>query len=131
MTQKKDVDLEKKLTPEQYRICRECGTEPPFSGSLLNNHEPGTYLCICCGNILFDSEVKYDSGSGWPSFWEKHSLGAIVERKDEKFGMVRREVRCGKCDAHLGHVFEDGPEPTGLRYCINSTALQFVPKSKA
>lgn len=114
------------LTPEQYRIMRECGTEAPFTGKYYNFKGKGMYLCAACGAELFDSDTKYDSGSGWPSFYEPVDEKKIEERTDRSHGMVRVEVRCNKCGAHLGHVFEDGPAPTGLRYCINSGALSFV-----
>ena len=114
-----------KLTKEQYHVLREKGTERAFSGALLNNKEKGTYYCAACGNLLYDSQSKYDSGSGWPSFFEPAKEGAIELELDKSLGMIRTEVRCGNCGSHLGHVFEDGPKPTGQRYCMNSAAMKF------
>ncbi|MFX1368072.1 MAG: peptide-methionine (R)-S-oxide reductase MsrB [Promethearchaeota archaeon] len=116
------------LDPAQFKVLRECGTEPPFTGKYLYNKEKGVYVCAGCGNELFTSETKYDSGSGWPSFWEKLSEESVDTKIDTSHGMRRTEVTCKKCGGHLGHVFDDGPNPTGLRYCINSLALDFKSK---
>ena len=114
------------LTPEQYEICIKKGTEPPFSGEYCNTKEKGVYKCVCCGEILFKSETKFDSGSGWPSFWDPISDEKIEYISDHSYGMIRTEVNCKKCGAHLGHVFDDGPKPTNLRYCINSVDRKSV-----
>lgn len=114
-----------KLTEEQYRVLREKGTERAWTGALLDNKEKGTYVCAGCGNPLFSSDTKYDSGSGWPSFYDALSKDAINEHKDTTHGMVRVEITCKNCDGHLGHVFPDGPRPTGMRYCVNSISLEF------
>ncbi|MFO8155063.1 MAG: peptide-methionine (R)-S-oxide reductase MsrB [Pseudomonadota bacterium] len=116
-----------RLTPEQYRVCRQGGTEPPFTGPWLDACGPGTFSCVCCGASLFPASAKFDSGSGWPSFTAPVSPEAVTELRDDSLGMVRTEVRCAGCDAHLGHVFPDGPEPTGLRYCINGICLALEP----
>jgi peptide-methionine (R)-S-oxide reductase len=122
---KTEQEWREQLSPEAYHVCREHGTEAPFSGKFYHNKADGVYHCVCCDAPLFTSDTKFDSGTGWPSFFEPYSDEALKEIKDTSFGMVRVEVRCAKCDAHLGHVFPDGPEPTGQRYCINSVCLTF------
>jgi peptide-methionine (R)-S-oxide reductase len=122
---KTDQEWREQLTPEQYHITRQKGTEPAFSGALYRNHDDGIYRCVACDAELFRSHEKFESGSGWPSFWEPVSPNAVEKHEDNSHGMRRIEVTCSRCGAHLGHVFPDGPEPTGLRYCINSGALNF------
>ena len=125
MEEKSEEQWKLSLNPDQYRVLRQCGTEPPFSGKCVYHKEDGVYVCAGCGNALFSSETKFESGSGWPSFWEKLSQESVDLKPDNSHGMRRTEVVCKKCGGHLGHVFDDGPNPTGLRYCINSLALDF------
>jgi methionine-R-sulfoxide reductase len=125
-----DDELKKNLTPLQYQVCRQDGTEPPFRNEYWDNHEPGLYVDRISGEALFASTTKFDSGTGWPSFFQPVKKEAVVEKRDVSHGMARVEVRAAKSDSHLGHIFEDGPKPTGLRYCLNSAALRFVPVSK-
>lgn len=127
--EKTDEEWKEQLSPEQYRITRQKGTEAPYSGELCSIYEAGVYSCICCNTQLFDSTIKFESGSGWPSFTQPIKKNAIKYERDTSYGMVRVEVMCNTCDAHLGHVFPDGPEPSGLRYCINSESI-FIEKEK-
>ena len=125
---KSDEEWKRQLSPEQYAVCRKKGTEQAFSGAYWNCKEPGVYQCVCCGNEVFRSETKFDSGTGWPSFWEPIAPGSIKTEVDSSLFMKRTEVLCSRCDCHLGHVFEDGPPPTHQRYCINSVSLRLATK---
>jgi peptide-methionine (R)-S-oxide reductase len=126
---KTDLEWQQQLTPQQYQVCRQKGTEPAFTGQYHAFKERGTYRCVCCGEPLFKSSEKFDSGTGWPSFWQPAAPEAVATEDDVSYGMRRTEVVCNNCGAHLGHVFPDGPRPTGLRYCINSICLAFEPES--
>jgi len=128
MLKEDKAKLKARLTPVQYNVCVDKGTEIPFTGEYWDSHEKGVYRCVVCGNSLFDSDTKFESGTGWPSFWEPIRKDSVKEESDNGFFMRRTEVQCGSCGSHLGHVFDDGPEPTGLRYCMNSAALKRVDK---
>jgi len=127
---KTDQEWKEQLSPEQYQVARQCGTERAFTGKYWNTKDKGTYNCVCCGEPLFTSETKFDSGTGWPSFYQPVAEGAVATHTDKSYGMERTEVRCAKCDAHLGHVFDDSPTPTGLRFYMNSASLDLKPTEK-
>ncbi len=128
--QKPESEWQKELSPEQFHVARKAGTEPAFTGKYWKTKDPGMYTCACCGEPLFSSETKFDSGTGWPSFYKPVAKSAVEEHTDSTHGMRRTEVRCARCDAHLGHVFPDGPRPTGMRYCMNSASLELKPEEK-
>ena len=128
---RKDAEWKRTLSPLAFEVTREQGTERAFSQPGYDRHEPGLYRCVCCDNVLFDAKTKFDSGTGWPSFWQPIAAENVHEIVDRMFGMTRTEVQCALCDAHLGHVFDDGPKPTGLRYCMNTVAMRFVPQRKS
>jgi peptide-methionine (R)-S-oxide reductase len=128
---KSDEEWKRQLTSDEFAVARKKGTEPAFTGKYYKLHDQGIYRCVCCGNALFSSDTKFESGTGWPSFWAPIAKENVTEETDTSFGMMRTEALCSKCDAHLGHVFPDGPQPTGLRYCMNSASLQFVKQEPA
>ena len=129
--EKTDEEWRQELTPEQYQIARQAGTEAPFTGKYHDSKDPGTFHCVCCDTPLFNSGEKFDSGTGWPSFWQPVTKDAVETKSDRAYGMVRNEVVCAKCDAHLGHVFPDGPPPTGLRYCMNSASMDLKARGES